>query len=246
MIALRRGITFSVWYNLGIYTTCQGNSAAFLPLKELTSASVSDTIINKLSAQNPNDLFPSGTDASIISGWKAQRDILVRYMRQDKIAVGELAGGSAAGGALALVKPFSRGFLTLNSTDPFDNPLVDYATLRNPLDLDIIIEIIRTWRKLLKTPSLQTLSPVAISPADNLTSNADLTAYIRENLMPSFSHPSGSAPMMKRELGGVVGSDLLVYGAKKLSIIDASILPVVPSTHTTTTVYAVAEKVRSP
>jgi choline dehydrogenase-like flavoprotein len=45
--------------------------------------------------------------------------------------------------------------------------------------------------------------------------------------------------MMPRNLGGVVK----IYGVNGLSVVDASIMPVIPSTHLVSTVYAVAEKV---
>ena len=49
--------------------------------------------------------------------------------------------------------------------------------------------------------------------------------------------------MIPKELGGVVGPDLRVHGVKGLRIVDASIMPLIPAAHTTSTVYAVAEKV---
>lgn len=48
--------------------------------------------------------------------------------------------------------------------------------------------------------------------------------------------------MMPELLGGCVGSDLTVYGTRQLSIVDASIIPLVPATHLQSTMYAVAEK----
>jgi choline dehydrogenase-like flavoprotein len=50
--------------------------------------------------------------------------------------------------------------------------------------------------------------------------------------------------MMPRELGGVVGADLKVWGVNGLIVVDAS-MPLVPGTHLDATVYAVAEKVSS-
>ena len=40
-----------------------------------------------------------------------------------------------------------------------------------------------------------------------------------------------------------MGPDLLVYGVTGVSVVDASIMPLIPATHTSATVYAVAEKV---
>lgn len=210
-------------------------------MNEITDAS--NIIISKLQSQNPQDVFPAGTDSSVIAGWKAERELLVKYTKQGKIAAGEYIGGTGAGMVHVLVKPFSRGSININTTDPFADPIVDFGTLRNPLDLDMLVEMVKAWRKILHTPALQTMGPTATNPPDNVTSTADLQAFVRANLQSSLWHPTGTAAMMKKEQGGVVGPDLLVYGTKKLSIIDASILPILPSTHITSTMYAVAEKV---
>jgi choline dehydrogenase-like flavoprotein len=48
--------------------------------------------------------------------------------------------------------------------------------------------------------------------------------------------------MLPEKYGGCVGSDLRVYGTKKLSIVDASIIPLIPAAHLQATMYAIAEK----
>ena len=48
--------------------------------------------------------------------------------------------------------------------------------------------------------------------------------------------------MLSEKYGGCFSSDLTVYGTKKLSIVDASIIPLIPATHLQATMYAVAEK----
>lgn len=48
--------------------------------------------------------------------------------------------------------------------------------------------------------------------------------------------------MQPRELGGVVDPQLKVYGTANVRVIDASIFPLIPGTHTQATTYAVAEK----
>lgn len=55
-------------------------------------------------------------------------------------------------------------------------------------------------------------------------------------------HGLGSAAMMARELGGVVDSELKVYGTENVRVVDASILPLQLSGHLTSTLYAVAER----
>lgn len=48
--------------------------------------------------------------------------------------------------------------------------------------------------------------------------------------------------MMPQSLGGVASDQLLVYGAKQLSIVDASVIPLIPATHLQATMYAISEK----
>lgn len=48
--------------------------------------------------------------------------------------------------------------------------------------------------------------------------------------------------MMPRELGGVVDSDLIVYGTSNVRVVDASVVPFQICGHLTSTLYAIAEK----
>lgn len=48
--------------------------------------------------------------------------------------------------------------------------------------------------------------------------------------------------MMPEDMGGCVSEKLLFYGVKRLSIIDASIIPIVPTQHIQSTMYAIGEK----
>jgi choline dehydrogenase-like flavoprotein len=93
---------------------------------------------------------------------------------------------------------------------------------------------------------MQELDPVELAPGANVTCDGDLRRALRSIIGPSFQHPCCTAAMMPKELGGVVGPDLLVHGVKALRVVDASITPLIPAAaHTSSTVYAVAEKVCS-
>ena len=64
-------------------------------------------------------------------------------------------------------------------------------------------------------------------------------------IIQSASHPAGTAAMAPREYGGVVDSDLKVYGTTNLRVVDASIIPLIIGAHLQATTYAIAEKVRA-
>jgi choline dehydrogenase-like flavoprotein len=132
--------------------------------------------------------------------------------------------------------------VSINAPDPFTNPIIDFGLLTHPVDLNIV-EIFRAWRKLLTMPSCAALVPLEISPGTNVTSDDDIKSFIRSNALPTISHPCGTTAMMPKNLGGVVGPDLKVYGVNNLSVVDASIIPIIPSTHLVSTVYAISEKV---
>jgi choline dehydrogenase-like flavoprotein len=75
------------------------------------------------------------------------------------------------------------------------------------------------------------------------TDDEIIDALIQQNgLTASFAHMSGTCSMMPESLGGCVSSDLAVYGIRQLSVVDASIIPLIPATHLQSTMYAVAEK----
>jgi choline dehydrogenase-like flavoprotein len=77
--------------------------------------------------------------------------------------------------------------------------------------------------------------------AKNLSNLDYAKEIVKERLFTCF-HPAGSCAMLPKESGGVVDSELKVYGTKNLRVVDASIFPLEPSGNIQAAVYAVAEK----
>lgn len=88
---------------------------------------------------------------------------------------------------------------------------------------------------------MQILEPNQVLPAAN-ASDASIMEMIMVGIQTEY-HPSCTCPMLALDLGGVVDSDLVVYGTQNLRIVDASIMPVIPAAHLQAVVYAIAEKV---
>ncbi|RDW80189.1 hypothetical protein BP6252_04827 [Coleophoma cylindrospora] len=222
----------------GPYSTSGSISLAFLPLGNYSNAT--STITSSAGAQGASTYLANDTDATVAAGYKAQYDILVRDMDSFNIANMEFiySDGTVV---LALQHPLSRGSVKIASTDPFATPIYDSRWLSNPADLAQIVEAFKFGRKITTTSAFTSLSPVEAFPGSAVTTDAQIETYIRENLATLF-HPACSAAMMPKEMGGVVDSNLLVYGTSNLRIVDASIFPMLPATHIMSTVYAVAEK----
>lgn len=141
-----------------------------------------------------------------------------------------------------VVSPTSRGSVKLRSADPFAMPLIDPALLKTPYDHAVMCEAIKAAQRFV---SASAWSDHVIGPANGLEhvhSDEDLDKYVAENAKTIF-HPVGTASMSKRgEKAGVVDPDLKVKGVAGLRVVDASVLPFVPSAHTQAAVYVVAER----
>jgi len=227
----------------GPYTICKnsGNTVAFLPLPNITQGY--ESIIALARSHSPKAFYPPQTDPSIITGYEVQRNLILSLYASTATSVQETGFSSGPEIPLTLSKPLSRGTVIINSTDPLSAPLIDWAALTNPVDLEIMVAAVRKQRELMATEAMMELGPVELTPGANLTSDEQLRAALRQQMQPTYSHLCSTCSMMKREYGGVVGPDLLVYGVQGLSVVDASIMPLIPATHTSSTVYAVAEKV---
>lgn len=220
-----------------------GTCAVFLQLKTISDKWAS--IATSLTSQNAMDHLPPQYEGTLLAGYLAQRTILAERFTSSKSAVMEVPFQGAPGGSFVLQKPLSRGSLNLDPANPYGEPIVDFQTFQNPIDITILIESFRFVRKWLAQDSHQALGAVESPLSSNLTTDAQIEDFIRRTGTGTIAHPSGTNAMMPLELGGVVDSGLSVHGVKRLSIVDASIIPLIPGTHLCATVYAIAEKVSS-
>lgn len=92
-------------------------------------------------------------------------------------------------------------------------------------------------------PSMQVLGPIETSPAPGISETAALKSALAASIAPSNAHLCCSASMQKLEYGGVVASDLTVYGTTGLSVVDNSIFPMPAGSAPSAVIYAAAEKV---
>lgn len=223
---------------LGPLTLSGGNSIAFLSLPLITNET--DALLADLTSADPGSYLPNGTHPSVLEGYTHQLKSLHGLLASDKAAVFEFITG--LGDLLVFLKPLSRGTVNINTTDPLAEPQINYRTLTHPLDVALHIKGGGVIRRFYQTPAGATFGPAAVSPDASVQTDEQWATWLKENVTPSLYHPIGTASLGPEDRGGVVGPDLKVHGVSALRVVDASIMPLIPGTHTSATVYAVAEK----
>ncbi|KAG8625609.1 hypothetical protein KVT40_006010 [Elsinoe batatas] len=229
----------------GIYASGRGNGVAFLSLPQISTTEFAESISARVGKQNAPSFLPAAySDRQLLAGFLEQRRLLSEQYGGNDAAVSEYPFSGGTGFiAAAFQKPLSRGTITLDPTNPKAQPVIQYNTLQNPLDAEMVLAVVRRARAYFKEPALASLNPVEVTPgAQYETDEALLGALKQAVLNPSFAHPAGSCAMSPRRLGGCVDDKLRVYGTQSLSVIDTSVIPMIPAAHLQASQYAVAEK----
>lgn len=209
-----------------------------MPLSTYSNASAA--IAAQAAAAKASASLPSDTPAEVLKGYEAQYASLNQKLVSEDSAMLEIIWADGVV-VLGLQHPYSRGSVKASSSNVFDAPLADVGFLRNPIDVALIREGVHWARRLTQVDGIAELSPFEVVPGSNVTSDADIENFIRGSAATLY-HPAGTCKMGAKEEGGVVDGDLKVYGVEGLRVVDASVMPMLPASHTMTTVYAVAEK----
>ncbi|KAJ4355460.1 uncharacterized protein N0V89_003476 [Didymosphaeria variabile] len=228
----------------GPYSVGRANGLVFMALQHFEPTY--KAIVNKIRAQKAENFLPPrySKNAALLRGFEKQADILAKQFAAAKAAVGEIVIQPWGFSGIANNKPLSRGTITLNNTHPEAYPIVQWNTFMNPVDADIMVSLTKYNRAHWARPELASYKPVETSPGPQYQTDEEIIqgGIASGSLAPSFAHPSGGCSMMPETLGGCVNEKLQVYGVGKLSVIDASIIPMVPAAHLQATMYAIAEK----
>jgi len=141
---------------------------------------------------------------------------------------------------VVLMKPRSRGSVLLRTADPADPPLVKLPSLSAHTDLGRLVEGYLRGLEVANRPEIRALCAEAPSP--EVRTGKAVRNLIRNDRY-SLPHVVGTCAMGSRpEDGAVVDSLGRVYGTEALSVVDASIMPDVPSGFTHLPTIMIAER----
>ncbi|KAI8261883.1 hypothetical protein K4K58_001000 [Colletotrichum sp. SAR11_239] len=186
------------------------------------------------------DFLPLDTPSAVVAGYAKQKALLLNHLAREDVGAYELLAASWGQISIANQKPLSRGTVRPSSSSVYDAPVVDPRYCADPLDCKIIRLGLQLTQKLMATDAMRPLLPL-VDAKYNSTDERELMTALKP-LVGTEYHPSGTTSMLPKDLGGVVDSELMVYGTCNLRIVDAGIMPMIPGGHIQAAVYAVAEK----
>lgn len=139
-------------------------------------------------------------------------------------------------------RPESHGWVRARSTDVFEDPEINPNYLSDPMDIRVHLGGMRLLRRMLGTPELARYLSTETLPGPDVQTDDELLDFARRNGSTTY-HLIGTARMgPATDPSAVVDDRLLVHGMQGLRVVDASIMPSMPSANTYATTLMIAEK----
>lgn len=147
-----------------------------------------------------------------------------------------------------IMRPKSKGRLWLKDNNPFHYPLIDPNYFSDKTDLDVAVAGVRIFQKMLKTDPMKKINATILNtPLPGcIQYKFDTDEYWKctaRQISFTIYHLSGTCKMgPKNDPTSVVDPRLRVHGITNLRVIDASIIPEIPTGHTNGPTIMIGEK----
>ena len=142
---------------------------------------------------------------------------------------------------VTLMRPKSRGSVTLASRDPMDKPLIDPAFFKEKEDLQTMMSATQMGLRIMQSDGLAAYRGEMLYPFD-ANNPAQVENFLRDHSDTEY-HPVGTCKMgPAHDPLAVVDSELRVHGLQSLRVIDASVMPHLVSGNTNAPTIMIAEK----
>jgi choline dehydrogenase len=164
--------------------------------------------------------------------------------RPTGVNIAEGDEGSYTGFSVALQKAVTSGRIRLTSSDPRNQPLLDYQYLTDPWDRERMRGAVRLCVEIAERDEYRSILTERLSPTDDdLASDDALDRWLLANVGTQH-HSSGTCKMgPASDKMAVVDQYCRVHGMEGLRVVDASIMPDVIRANTNATTIMIAERV---
>jgi len=141
-----------------------------------------------------------------------------------------------------LLRPLSRGHVKIRSADPKQAPTILFNYLKEEEDVRVLRDGTRLTREIFAQEAFRPYRVKELWPGERIQSDDEIDQWIRETCESSY-HPSCSCRMGgPDDTWAVVTPDLKVRGMEGLRVVDASVMPNVPSGNLNAPTIMIAEK----
>ena len=140
---------------------------------------------------------------------------------------------------VCVLRPKSRGQVTLSNADARQAPLIDPAFLAHDEDVETLVKGYKLTQRLMDAPALANVRHKDVFTS-HVKTDDDIRQILRER-SDTVYHPVGTCKMGTDAMA-VVDPQLKVHGIDGLRVVDASIMPTLIGANTNSTVIAIAEK----
>ncbi|HAF68191.1 MAG: glucose-methanol-choline oxidoreductase [Gammaproteobacteria bacterium] len=140
---------------------------------------------------------------------------------------------------VCVLRPKSRGNLTLTDANPLTAPQIDPAILADNRDMDVMLNGVLKAQQIMEGPAFEKVlaEPLYESGSHDL----DILREDIRNRADTIYHPVGTCKMGQDDMA-VVDERLKVHGLEGLRVADASIMPMVISGNTNAPSIMIGEK----
>lgn len=238
MLGVRKHITDYLSSHNGLFTVPGGCEAlGFIDLRNM----------------NDTDGYPD-LELLLASGGIESDDTLHKNFNLDEKLYQQMYGSIEGKDSFMILpltmRPKSRGRIILRDNNPFHHPLIypNYFSDSEGYDIKLAVAGIRMANKLVKTPSFRKLGAKLhdkpLPPCKNLGFDTDAywECYAKHFTFTIYHHVGTCKMGPSSDPNAVVDERLRVRGIKHLRVIDASIMPLIPTAHTNAPTFMIAEK----
>ncbi len=143
---------------------------------------------------------------------------------------------------IVVLRPESRGTISLVSADPFAHPHIQQNLLATDGDWQTLKSAVAMFDDVAQQPALKPFIARQIMPGANVKTDADFETFIRNSVVTTH-HPCGTCKMgPASDDMAVIDPELKVRGAEGLRVIDASVFPDIIGANINAAVIMIAER----
>ncbi|MBZ5794546.1 choline dehydrogenase [Burkholderia contaminans] len=140
---------------------------------------------------------------------------------------------------VCVLRPKSRGTVSLNDRNPLSAPRIDPNYLSDPDDIVTMLAGVKRTRSIMRAHALAKYRYKELHMTDN-DSDTALVRYIRTRA-DTIYHPVGTCKMGDDDVS-VVDAQLRVHGIDGLRVVDASVMPTLIGGNTNAPTIMIAER----